>query len=267
MATLGIDGLASGLDTTAIITQLMQIEAAPQTLLKSKQTTTQNVVTALQAINTKVKSLAEAAASAATPRLVERVQGDLVRHRRDGDHHIGCRRRLRHVLRRRRRHSSGVALRGGDRWQRPRLGHAPGADRPQGGWHHRVRHGGIELLDDLAAAINGGSLGATATVVRVAGGDTPQYRLQITSTETGTDGAVEALCRRCRRRHGRHRDSARHERRRHGCRCHDHPVEGHAARAVLLPVVQHFLRPHDGRRRHDRRCHLGRCARHHHRGP
>jgi flagellar hook-associated protein 2 len=63
---MGIDGLISGLDTTSLINQLMQAEAAPQTLLKSKQDSTTSMVSALQALNTKVASLADAATKAAT---------------------------------------------------------------------------------------------------------------------------------------------------------------------------------------------------------
>ncbi|WP_066465483.1 flagellar filament capping protein FliD [Sanguibacter suarezii] len=67
MAGMGIDGLVSGLDTTALITQLMQVEAMPQTLLKSKVTSTQSFITALQGLNTRVASLADAAKAAAKP--------------------------------------------------------------------------------------------------------------------------------------------------------------------------------------------------------
>ncbi|NKY38929.1 flagellar filament capping protein FliD [Cellulomonas septica] len=66
MATMGIDGLVSGLQTTDLINQLMQVESAPQTLLKSKQSATTNLVTALQSLNTKVSSLKDAATKAAT---------------------------------------------------------------------------------------------------------------------------------------------------------------------------------------------------------
>jgi flagellar hook-associated protein 2 len=66
-SVLGVDGLISGLDTTSLINQLMQIEAAPQTLLKSKQSDTTKLVSALQALNAKVASLAEAATKAAKP--------------------------------------------------------------------------------------------------------------------------------------------------------------------------------------------------------
>ena len=55
---LGIDGLASGLDTTSLINSLMQIEAIPQTSLKSRLTATQSKVTALQGLNAQVASLA-----------------------------------------------------------------------------------------------------------------------------------------------------------------------------------------------------------------
>lgn len=65
MAAFGVDGLISGLETTTLINQLLQIEAAPQTLLKSKQTETTALVTALQALNTKVSALGEAATKAA----------------------------------------------------------------------------------------------------------------------------------------------------------------------------------------------------------
>jgi flagellar hook-associated protein 2 len=66
MASLGIDGLVSGLDTTSLINSLMTAEAAPQTLLKTKQSETTSMVSALQALNTKVASLADAATKAAT---------------------------------------------------------------------------------------------------------------------------------------------------------------------------------------------------------
>ncbi|GIG24062.1 flagellar filament capping protein FliD [Cellulomonas denverensis] len=65
MAGLGIDGLVSGLNTTELIDQLMAVEANQQTLLKSKKTSTSSLVTALQTLNTKVASLATAATSAA----------------------------------------------------------------------------------------------------------------------------------------------------------------------------------------------------------
>ncbi|PZR54121.1 acyl-CoA desaturase [Xylanimonas oleitrophica] len=67
MAGLSVDGLISGLSTSALIDQLIAAEAVPQSLLKSKQSQTSSLVSALQALNTRVASLAEAAAKAAKP--------------------------------------------------------------------------------------------------------------------------------------------------------------------------------------------------------
>ncbi|WP_258724221.1 flagellar filament capping protein FliD [Cellulomonas sp. NS3] len=67
MASMGVDGMISGLNTTDLINQLMQAEAVPQTLLKTKQTSTTTLVTALQALNAKVASLGDAAATATKP--------------------------------------------------------------------------------------------------------------------------------------------------------------------------------------------------------
>ena len=64
MASLGIDGLVSGLDTTTLINSLMASEAVPQTILKNKVTVDQTLVTALQGLNTKVADLATLAKKA-----------------------------------------------------------------------------------------------------------------------------------------------------------------------------------------------------------
>ncbi|GAA0732491.1 flagellar filament capping protein FliD [Dactylosporangium roseum] len=56
-----VDGLISGMSTSAVISQLMQVEAAPQTSLKSKVSAQQKVVTSYQSINTKMSALLTAA--------------------------------------------------------------------------------------------------------------------------------------------------------------------------------------------------------------
>jgi flagellar hook-associated protein 2 len=65
MASLGIDGLVSGLDTTTLINTLMQSEAVPQTILKNKATAGQTLVAALQGLNTRIADLATLATSTA----------------------------------------------------------------------------------------------------------------------------------------------------------------------------------------------------------
>jgi flagellar hook-associated protein 2 len=54
-------GLISGMDTGALVTQLMQIEANPQTLLKQRLSSTQSQATAYRAINTRFDALRTAA--------------------------------------------------------------------------------------------------------------------------------------------------------------------------------------------------------------
>src|SRR3954452_6790907 len=61
MASLSVDGLVSGLDTTALISQLVSAEGATQTRLKTRMTETQTAATAYRSINTKVDALRAAA--------------------------------------------------------------------------------------------------------------------------------------------------------------------------------------------------------------
>lgn len=62
-----IDGLASGLDTTTLITSLMKLEAIPQTLLRQRISGTQGFITALQTLNSRVAALATTATAAREP--------------------------------------------------------------------------------------------------------------------------------------------------------------------------------------------------------
>jgi flagellar hook-associated protein 2 len=58
---MSVDGLVSGLNTTEMINQLMQVEALPQTELKNKVTAANTAVTAYQGVNTKLAALTTAA--------------------------------------------------------------------------------------------------------------------------------------------------------------------------------------------------------------
>ncbi len=60
-----IDGLVSGLKTADLIKSLIAVEGQPRTLLLQKQSKTTSMISALQALNTKVASLTTAAQSAA----------------------------------------------------------------------------------------------------------------------------------------------------------------------------------------------------------
>ena len=62
-----ISGLGSGLDTSTIISQLMQLEAIPQTRLKSKLTTEQSTLKTIQDLNAKFAALTTTATAQAKP--------------------------------------------------------------------------------------------------------------------------------------------------------------------------------------------------------
>ncbi len=66
-SSASISGLGSGLDTASIIDQFMQLEAASQTRLKTRQSTEKTVASALQAINTKLAALTTKAGDLVKP--------------------------------------------------------------------------------------------------------------------------------------------------------------------------------------------------------
>ena len=61
MSTSSVDGLISGLSTSQLISQLMQVEQAPQDALKTKVTAENKVISAYQSVNTRMSSLQTAA--------------------------------------------------------------------------------------------------------------------------------------------------------------------------------------------------------------
>lgn len=63
MSTFSISGLSSGIDTTSLISQLMTLAAQPQTALKNQLSKEQSVISAYQAINTKLSTFSDAASA------------------------------------------------------------------------------------------------------------------------------------------------------------------------------------------------------------
>ncbi len=59
--TTSVSGLVSGMDTSTLVSQLMQVEAAGQTRLKTKVSTEEKAVTAYQSVNTKLAAAENAA--------------------------------------------------------------------------------------------------------------------------------------------------------------------------------------------------------------
>src|SRR4051812_4205995 len=68
-STSSVSGLVSGMDTTSLITQLMTIEAQPQTLLKNRLSATKTDAAAFRDINSAYSSLSAAAKALTKPDL------------------------------------------------------------------------------------------------------------------------------------------------------------------------------------------------------
>lgn len=183
MASMNVDGLVSGLDTTSLISQLMTLEKAPQQRLVTKRDETNRVADLYRQLNTRfnaVESAADALASAArwkastvtssNPALVTatatsgapvaslsfKVTGLAAAHT---------------VI------SSGSVA-------DPAAAGTFTAGFAVGGT--AIADVGTGSLSDVAAAINTTSTTVTASVVRTG---TDAYRLQLTSKATGLAGA------------------------------------------------------------------------------
>lgn len=196
-STMGIDGLASGLNTTDLINQLMQAESAPQALLKSKQTEAKSLVTALQSLNAKVASLAEAATTAAKPAswsawkatssstAATAAVTSSTSSAATGAGSVTF--SVDSVAKNRVAVTAAVPDNSTLVAGLPPTVTVKGAD----GSYVTVQPTSGSLAD-VAKALNAASAaGVSATVVRVSNGETPTYRIQFTGTKTGNDGAFE----------------------------------------------------------------------------
>ncbi|TFV98815.1 flagellar filament capping protein FliD [Leifsonia flava] len=188
---ISLDGLASGLDTAALITKLMAIEAAPQTLLSARVASSNTTISDLQALNLKFSSLATLAAS-------NRTASSLTAFTASSS-------------------SSTVTAKAGanavagsiDIVVRSVAQGQTSVTAPMTAWPDipatltLVAHDGTRTevtaastsLEDIASAINKSGGPVTATRVR-AGLDADgnqQYRLQLSSTATGADAAFGVL--------------------------------------------------------------------------
>lgn len=188
---LAVDGLISGLKTTDLIDQLMQAEAVPQTLLKSKVATSTTYITAMQALNTKVAALADLATKTAKPATSDlhtatssstAVTATAGAGAVDGTIDFTVDKVA----------QSQVTVTGPlTQWpDQPPVLTFVAAD----GTMTQVTATSSSLAD-VAAAINKAGVGVTAT--RVAAGldpstGQPLYRLQLSSTKTGSEGGFTA---------------------------------------------------------------------------
>lgn len=179
---ISLDGLASGLDTTALISSIMQSEALPQTLLKNKSYDIQSMVSALQGLNGKVAALATQATAAAKPGAL-----DLYAATTNSDKVVAT--------------TTAAAKAGSLDFQVTKLAQTQVTVTPKvnavTGWPYStltINSGGTNYtitpasnnLDDVVTAVNAAGAGVTASKVDVGGGD---FRLQFTATKSGAAGA------------------------------------------------------------------------------
>jgi flagellar hook-associated protein 2 len=179
---ISLDGLASGLDTTALISSVMQVEAIPQTLLKYKSQDLQSMVSALQGLNSKVAALATQATAAAKPGAL-----DLYSATTSSDKVVAT--------------TTSSAKAGSIDFQVTKLAQTQVAVTPQVnavvGWPYTtmtINSGGVNYtieplssnLDDVVKSVNAAGAGVTASKVAVGAGE---YRLQFTATKSGETGA------------------------------------------------------------------------------
>lgn len=190
MAGMSVDGLVSGLDSTSLISQLLQAEAAPQTALKSKVSEAQAAVTAYQGINTRYAALRTAAESLADPATwttpVATSSSATVKATSSADATLG---RLDFdVSATAKAHSlaTGTFAEVAELaavWPVVLHGTKGGVAFSFTATDNSVA-GVLDAINN-ATAVNGASLGLTATVVQVAAGT---YRLQVTARDTGAAG-------------------------------------------------------------------------------
>lgn len=179
---ISLDGLASGLDTTALISSVMQVEAIPQTLLKYKSQDLQSMVSALQGLNSKVAALATQATSAAKPGAL-----DLNTATTSSDKVTAT--------------TTAAAKAGALDFQVTKLAQTQVTVTPKVnavvGWPYTtmtINSGGQSYtieplssnLDDVVKSVNAAGAGVTASKVAVGAGE---YRLQFTATKSGEAGA------------------------------------------------------------------------------
>jgi len=194
MAT--IDGIVSGLDTTALIDSLITLQAGQQSLLAQKKSTASSLVTALQALNTKVASLAEHAGSATKATSWNAVKAAVAQ---TGATSVGATATVRDgaQLGTLSFRVSAVAQSQASLVELPTTfaSDTPSFTVTRAGESVTVT-AASSSVPDLVEAFNASGTGVRATAVKVnvldAGGNATgetTYRLQLTGTETGTANA------------------------------------------------------------------------------
>lgn len=184
---MSVDGMISGMQTSTIIDQLMQVEAISQNKLKTRKTEVGQAATAYRAINTKMDALRTAAenmtkfgawspatatstaASVTTTTGLASLPGALTFS----------------VVSTATTHSAISGASWGATTDPSGYGASMTVLNADGTNRGTVTIGGTGTLADTVNAINKSDLGLSAAAVQVSPG---QYRLQVTSTTSGAEG-------------------------------------------------------------------------------
>jgi flagellar hook-associated protein 2 len=199
--SMSVDGLISGMDTTTLITQLLQAEAGPQTALKTRLTATQTAASAYRTVNTTFAAV-RAAAQALTTTTLETSRKAFA----SNSDAVAVNAKSTAV--------DGSAITfavTGLASKQVVVTHAEWAsldadvrtdangDPQEPAWPLEIRNsdgsvrGTVPVaagakLSDAVTAINAANLGVKAAAIKVG---TDKYRLQLTGTATGAENAFE----------------------------------------------------------------------------
>jgi flagellar hook-associated protein 2 len=182
-------GLISGMDTGALVNQLMQIEANPQTLLKQRMDKATSQATAYRAINTRFEALRSAAAAvtkdtAWTPVKASSSSAAVTASSTTGAAAGSLTFTVNNVATSHSVVSDKTWTVSGTQTAADVSYGAATLEVTTGGTTKTLTLGGTGSLADAVKAINGdASLKLSATAVKVS---PTEYRLQVVSTDTGT---------------------------------------------------------------------------------
>lgn len=186
MVGLAIDGLVSGLDTTALINSLMRLEAIPQNLLKKRVDSSQDMISALQGLNTKIASLAALAKTTAAPGSLDLYQATSSSPTVTASVSSGAQSGSLDLVVGQLSQSQVSVSAAMTVWaDDPPILTIKGSDGAQ-----TEVTAASTSLDDVVSAINASASGVKAVKVSAGGGE---YRLQFSAEETGAVGSFEVF--------------------------------------------------------------------------
>ncbi len=192
---ISVDGLISGLDTTSIITKLVELERVPIKLIEAKQDALDLKLEAWQELNTKILAFETTAqkinrsgefqAMAALFRNNSSTQGDIVSlttnaNVLDGSYNLNV---LQLASQQKLISDQGFSSTGSN------IGYTSVTITTAGGASRTFTD---TTLSELRNSINSAGLGVTANIVNTAGNANPNYRLMLSSTDVGSDESFTA---------------------------------------------------------------------------